>query len=352
MDAEKLKVLVGVFLIFLPLISSQSKYSKEKNEPKDKYKMETPFRMNKINLVWQKARKRIAANRVTDLYADLKFQDSMELDAKRKMAEGLDPDGAYENTVRRKFFGILDRYNLRELGDDSDPVAREVNEIHKPDEDIDVKLANMDPKIRKLMKQAELAGLDDEEMSDLKTELDHHQLRVDEYNVLKNEIDIMDGLDTNSIEDLKDVDTDWKYAEKRRKKLKEDHHSVKEGYERLELMAKKMASGTSNELEFTEPKVYDLWVTALKGNFSVQELESLKKELHHFEHKLKKHEYIKNEVLLSEASLRQSGQKLDGDSPEKHENLIKKEKDYQYKVKKYHTDLRTRIDKMLRHSEL
>lgn len=47
---------------------------------------------------------------------------------------------------------------------------------------------------------------------------------------------------------------------------------IKDGYDRLE----RLAAQGPNSKEFVEPKVQNLWLSALKGNFTYDELESIR----------------------------------------------------------------------------
>ena len=44
---------------------------------------ESPFRMNKVNLLWEKARLKLAEEKLQKLYSELKVQDKEELTLKR-----------------------------------------------------------------------------------------------------------------------------------------------------------------------------------------------------------------------------------------------------------------------------
>ena len=77
----------------------------------------------------------------------------------------------------------------------------------------------------------------------------------------------------NSIDQFKSEGKDWKLAKEKHKKLKQKHIQVKERYENLEAMTRR---GGKLPGDFTEPKVVDLWLQAIKANFSEHELNSLK----------------------------------------------------------------------------
>ncbi|GFX52380.1 hypothetical protein TNCV_4323981 [Trichonephila clavipes] len=65
--------------------------------------MDKPFRMQKLNLVWGKAVKKLPVEKLKLLYTDLKFQDKEELSLKKKKAEGFDKDGLKESLILSSF---------------------------------------------------------------------------------------------------------------------------------------------------------------------------------------------------------------------------------------------------------
>ena len=50
-------VVFSFFAIFAVLVDGGNKYSKEKNKMQNKKEMENPYRMQKLNLVWQKGKR-------------------------------------------------------------------------------------------------------------------------------------------------------------------------------------------------------------------------------------------------------------------------------------------------------
>jgi hypothetical protein len=101
-------------LILTPVFCN--KYSKEKNVPEYKklIELEKPFRMLKLNLIWEKATKKIPPEKLKSLYTDLKYQDKEELNWKAEKAKGLDKNGLKEAMVEGSFKAILDKYHLSE----------------------------------------------------------------------------------------------------------------------------------------------------------------------------------------------------------------------------------------------
>ena len=64
--------------------------------------------------------------------------------------------------------------------------------------------------------------------------------------------------------------------------------NLKKSYERLHRLAT-----NTHEREFEEPKVNGLWKLAQEADFNSEELESMKKELKHYEHRLQKMHHMK-----------------------------------------------------------
>lgn len=95
--------------------------------------------------------------------------------------------------------------------------------------------------------------------------------------------------------------------------------------------------------DFEEAKVQSLWKAALNGDFSQDEMDSLRTELRHYEQRLLKLRYLKAQQALVEDK--------DGVnrslSPEELKQRIKLQ---ERKVDKIHSDLESRITQ--RHLEL
>lgn len=74
--------------------------------------------------------------------------------------------------------------------------------------------------------------------------------------------------------------------------------ALKDDYARLHRL-----STNSQPTEFVEPKVKGLWKLAQEADFTTEELESLKSELHHYENRLEKLHHLKAGVNLIDAHL-------------------------------------------------
>ena len=81
--------------------------------------------MNKLNIVWQKAQKKMSVQKLADLRRLLELQDRAEIKWKDVKAYGGDEDGEMEATLRRKFYRILEQFGLEKHFDGVD----EGNEI-------------------------------------------------------------------------------------------------------------------------------------------------------------------------------------------------------------------------------
>ena len=72
-----------------------------------------PFRMRKVNLVWEKAkRSRLGKEKLNELFVELQLQDKDERKLKQQKADGLDKDGEMEAIVQHNMARILSKYEL------------------------------------------------------------------------------------------------------------------------------------------------------------------------------------------------------------------------------------------------
>ncbi|KAI0213575.1 Alpha-2-macroglobulin receptor-associated protein [Lamellibrachia satsuma] len=303
--------------------------------------------MNKINLFWEKASKKLKPGVLADLFAELKIQDKLELDAKRKKAEGFDESGEHEAMVRNRLHDILRRFGVEHNkipdgqlhnSDENDVWLKDPADIHREGLKVDKKLG-------KLWKKAQKTGFTDEELLTLKTEFIHHQQKLDEFDELRNEINALEDISENSLERFKDGEDTVKSLKNKHVDLKRQYHSLQNDYKKLE----QKFSSNDETTEFQHPKVVELWQMAKQSNFSERELTSFKEELKHFEHKLNKHEVFKNEADLATGNLKKDNSGMSSDQ----HKLQVKAKEYGRKVKKLHTELKMRISDVLSaHNEL
>ncbi|XP_046350444.2 alpha-2-macroglobulin receptor-associated protein-like [Haliotis rufescens] len=329
---------LALFAFSLYTIACANKYTKEvnKNWHEDE---NNPFKSLKVNQLWEKAKKRLSGPRLADMYADLRVQDKYEMELKKYLLDDLDKDGMKEAETRLRFRTIVKNYGLLEQFKHVDP---EMSNDIPTGSDLDKTMELGDKKLQKIWKKALLSGFSDEELDKLKMEFWHQQMKIDEYNSVRDEMTGVDDIDSNTLGRVK---TDGLDSKEKHKDLKMRHKQVKDGYLKLESLS------TNKDLEFEDPRVYQLWAVAKKANMSEDELTSFKSELKHFEHRISKHEYMKDQVLMSKYELR--GEVKDGQYPDKHKKLEEKAQDYGRKVKKIHADLKKQVDKAFaRHTEL
>jgi len=201
------KVLLIVLLLCLSYCSCKkhkSKYSAEANQPQsetaepavEKYdpdfrKLQKPYRMAKLNLVWSKAVHRLTEPKLKSLFAELKIQDKEELNWKQLGVQHKDKDGLKEAELRKKLVGIMSTYGLLEHFDETqDPEKYKHHKAYSgPVENANYKNKSLfkDKKLNKLWEKAEVSGFTLEELNALKEEFMHHQEKVDlYYNLLEN----------------------------------------------------------------------------------------------------------------------------------------------------------------------
>lgn len=164
-------------LILLPLMVT-SQVMDDSYPPKDEIlnygSLDKPFRIQKVNLLWEKARKKLAEGKLKLLYSELKLQDKEELTLKKLKAESGDKDGMREAEVRKRFNGIMNKFGLSKIrsSDEEKSAPKDKMAFFK------------DKRLNKLWEKAEKSGLTDDELMALKLEFKHHQEKVDEYNDL------------------------------------------------------------------------------------------------------------------------------------------------------------------------
>ncbi|XP_074647846.1 alpha-2-macroglobulin receptor-associated protein-like isoform X2 [Tubulanus polymorphus] len=245
---------------------------------------------------------------------------------------------------------IMDRYKL--YGADGSnykpPKIMDKNKIpapvFDPAGDID---GNTDPSLAKLWNKAKRSGFTGPELLDLKQEFVQHQEKIKEYKELYDKLLKVDGISENSVEPSKILDMSFQEIKEKRKSLKQMHHGIKNSLQKLEQITH--GQQTESKLEFNEPRVFDLWIQALKSNMTQIELISFKEELKHFEHKIKKHEYMKEKAKLENINLRTKKNEIPPDFPV--DSMSRRAEEYKYKLKKIHADLQYRLEKV-KHTEL
>lgn len=103
--------------------------------------------------------------------------------------------------------------------------------------------------------------------------------------------------------------------------------------------------------DFEEPKVQGLWKIALKGDFSSEELESLRTELRHYEQRLQKLRFLQAQHSFQQTKTEiKPEEKSNKSEIEDANDLRSRIKLQSRKVEKLHADLEARITQ--RHLEL
>ncbi|KAI9553008.1 hypothetical protein GHT06_020895 [Daphnia sinensis] len=354
-DRKGILVLFFIYFVCLSLCQTVNKYSKEANQPelvgdgdKESWKnMDKPFRLAKINLIWAKAQKRLTEFKLKTLFSELKVQDKEELQLKRLKADNLDKDGLQEAELRKKFSSIIERYGLADHFDKDTPNSESNNAYSQANSHNVFK----DKKLNKLWLKAESAGFTESELKVLKEEFAHHQEKVLQYyslleehnsRKLREENAFVNEAFTENLQDLEDkVDAAVKNSSV--EGVRSTHRELKHGYDRLERMT---LLGPKSR-DFEEPKVQGLWKIALKGDFSSEELESLRTELRHYEQRLQKLRFIQAQHSLQQTKQETGNEK---NNSEDVNDLRQKIKLQSRKVEKLHADLEARITQ--RHLEL
>ncbi|XP_050391065.1 alpha-2-macroglobulin receptor-associated protein [Patella vulgata] len=315
-----------------------NKYSEESNKNWHEEEIR-PFRMNKINLLWEKAKKKLEGNRLADLYADLKLHDKLEGKLKKLKSDDMDKDGLQEADVLVRFRNIVFKYSLQDFFPVEDPAW--LNDVPTNDKSWPF---FSDKKLEKIWKAASLSDFSEDELDKLRDEFRHQQMKIDELNALKDQVE---DINDNTIHNNKNGGNDFPSASDKKTAMKDTNRAIKEGYIRLQNMMEKTKDG----VDFKDPRVYQLWALVKKANLSQEEMESFREELRHFEHRIEKHEYMQGQVELSKLGL--EDEVKDGRYPQKHLDLEEKAKQYKHKMKKLHIDLQNRVNKVIqRHTEL
>ena len=84
---------------------------------------EMPFRLRKLNMIWQKAQNKMSEQKLQTFRRLLEMQDKAEIRWKELKTSGGDDDGEMEAMLRLKFSRILEQFGLE------DHVKDEGNEI-------------------------------------------------------------------------------------------------------------------------------------------------------------------------------------------------------------------------------
>ncbi|KAM9769857.1 alpha-2-macroglobulin receptor-associated protein [Menidia menidia] len=327
------------------------KYSRDVNQPQpggsDGQTVE--FRIAKLNQVWEKAKRmQLSPVRQAELHSDLKIQEKDELQWKKMKVEGLDDNGEKEAQLRRNFNVLLAKFGMDGKRDTRWPENNSLkdHEVKEGDE-FD------DPRLDKLWNKAKISGkFSSEELLNLKREFQHHKDKIHEYNLLMDTVSRTEEIHKNVISPL---EGDSKEAlPQKHSELKDRMRDLSHGFERLRKLSHE---GFSEDSEFREPRVIELWESAKRANLSRDELDSLKEELHHFETKVEKHSHYQEQLELSHQKLQHVETLGDEEhirrNQQKYDSLAEKTREMGYKMKKHMQDLSNKISRQgLQHNEL
>lgn len=328
------------------------KYSRDMNDPKltssDGKALE--FRIAKLGQVWDKAvRMQLSPVRLSELHSDLKIQEKDELQWKKMKVEGLDENGEKEALLRRNFNVILAKYGM---DGKRDTRSLESNSL----KDHETKEGDMfdDPRLDKLWNKAKNSGkFSEEEMLSLRREFQHHKDKIHEYNIVMDTVSRTEEIHKNVISPL-EGDVKEHAVHQKHTELKQKMMDLNQGFERLRKLSHE---GFTEDSEFKEPRVIELWESAKRSNLTADELDSLKEELRHFETKVEKHSHYQEQLELSHQKLLHVEALGDSEhiqkNKDKYNTLSEKTREMGYKMKKHMQDLTNKISRQgLNHNEL
>jgi len=310
------------------LLCDKNFYPDSKGPIKNYASLEDPFRMQKCNLLWNKARVKLAETKLEHLYSALKVQDKNELTLKKLKSEGNDKDGIKEDEMRKKFNNIMLSYGLGGTPEpkDAEPSGSWSKAIFK------------DKKLQRLWEKAEQAGLSSVELIALQEEFKHHQRKVDEYHRL---LELADKSSDDYNEIKKKIERE-EFDLRDTNEISKKGKDLKTNYDRLH----RLATNQAEDNQFEEPKVAGLWKLALNSNFTLLELESIREELVHYQKRLEKMRFLERELQLVDD--RQVGK--DEDKTEGRKVMDRKLAKHVETVSKLHDSLEGKI--LARHNEL
>ncbi|XP_076817466.1 alpha-2-macroglobulin receptor-associated protein-like [Clavelina lepadiformis] len=326
---------IAFIVIIFTLYGAVDSLEKKRNDVGDGKRA---FRSGRVHQLWEKAeRLALPSVTMTDLYAELKQHDRELIELKAMKAKGGDEDGRLQAQLQQEFNNIMYKYGL--AGRKNYEETRDLRN-GKP--------IFEDAKLSQLWQVAMSNNkFTTKELDKLYLEFKHHEDKLVELNNLKKDIKRIQAISENSLERLDEGDVKEKEST-----MMDLHSEVEDSYKRLNVMSKK----TKDDIyPFTEPRVLDLWEKVKEGNFSDEEVESLKEELRHFEVKMDKHRHFREELRNSAEKIEYHGGKKDAPTERlsKHQKLHDKVRDLADKVHKVYTGLKNRINSgVIKHGEL
>uniref|UniRef100_A0A8C7ITW4 Low density lipoprotein receptor-related protein associated protein 1 n=1 Tax=Oncorhynchus kisutch TaxID=8019 RepID=A0A8C7ITW4_ONCKI len=355
------------------------KYSREINDQKPSVdgKSTVEFRIAKLNQVWEKAtRMQLPPVRQAELHSDLKIQEKDELQWKKSKAEGMDENGEREAKLRRGFNGERGMEGVGgERGQATTPRPNPLHplppslslppspppspiSLHPPlhlspsPPHLSPSPPSLIPSPISLHPLPHLSPSPPPSLSipspislppsppslSIPSPPSLHPLPLSisfpSIEIHKNVISPLEGEVKQHVLHQKHTD------------LKDKMRDLNQGFERLRKLSHE---GFSEDSEFKEPRVIELWEMAQRANLTGDELDSLKEELKHFETKVEKHSHYQEQLELSHQKLRHVESLGDNDhilrNQERYNNLAEKTREMGYKMKKHMQDLTSKISR-------
>jgi len=328
------------------------------------------FKIYKLNLIWSKAQHSLGPGKLKDLKTDLIKHETEELLLKRMKSHNQDKDGMFEASVRKKLLSILRKYSLERYYDDIHPPVDREHDFKQRnlkkgtlDAPNSSKLTFRDKKLDKLWKKAEQTGFTQEQLMVLHEELQHHQDKIDDHYETMNELDHRSDKDSNNANSENSIENDSdgalrkrpspasKFQESESEKktrlesntqqaLREKHSEIKRDLDKIHRDV--IAAKLNHDGPFEESHVNELWVAATKGNFSKNELESLREELKHYETRMKKLQHFQAQLERDEIIIKKGvSSREEDDNETKH--IKKRVKELTAKVDKTRRGIEQRI---------
>ncbi|KAJ0050473.1 hypothetical protein NL108_003705, partial [Boleophthalmus pectinirostris] len=269
----------------------------------------------------------LSPGRQAELHSDLKIQEKDELQWKKLKVEGMDENGEKEAQLRRSFNVILAKYGMDGKRDTRTTESNSLKDHEMTEGD-----QFDDPRLDKLWNKAQSSGkFSSEELLSLKREFQHHKDKIHEYNILMDTVSRTEEIHKNVISPL-EGDTKEHVLHQKHTDLKKKMKDLNQGFERLRKISHE---GFTEDSEFREPRVIELWEAAKRSNLTQDELDSLKEELRHFETKVEKHNHYQEQLELSHQKLRHVESLGDTEhikrNQEKYNTLAEKTREIAYK---------------------
>jgi hypothetical protein len=131
-----------------------------------------PFKINKLNLIWNKAQHSLGPNKLKDFKNDLLKHEPLEINLKKMKAHKHDEDVVHvEASVRKNLHAIMRKYSLERYYDDIHPITEAKTNDNK---EVPTYRGN---KLDKVWKKAEKAGFSHEQLMLLHEGFQHQHFK-------------------------------------------------------------------------------------------------------------------------------------------------------------------------------